>query len=201
MSERARADRVPDVSVRHAPEGRLHQRVQSLLWRRPRSRSCPSTTHAIGQDGSLGAVAQVAELTALWRRNGWPDGCATPPGASSHRVGVRRSSPSSRRRPSGRRSRPRRARFAPRLLPRQPAPSRRGRRLGAHRESHDLRNLPFHGYERNKAWLLAARHGPAHPSAPGHIRRQRTLKIEQTRALGGGSRRARERLGVDPTPT
>jgi predicted DNA-binding transcriptional regulator AlpA len=31
-------------------------------------------TQAIEQDGSLDPVAQVAELTGLWRRPGWPDG-------------------------------------------------------------------------------------------------------------------------------
>lgn len=30
--------------------------------------------HAVEQDGSIDPIAQVAELTGLWRRTGWPDG-------------------------------------------------------------------------------------------------------------------------------
>jgi hypothetical protein len=33
-----------------------------------------SWVNAVEQDGSIDPVAQVAELTGLWRRTGWPDG-------------------------------------------------------------------------------------------------------------------------------
>jgi hypothetical protein len=58
-------------------------------------------THAVEQNGRLDPVAQVAELTGLWRRAGWPTACASSPAASSPAGGTRRSSPSSRRPPAG----------------------------------------------------------------------------------------------------
>jgi hypothetical protein len=94
-----------------------------------------------------------------------------------------------------------------------------------------IRNLPFHGYERNKAWLLAANIAAdltAYPQLLGlepddglataeteslratllHIParltshvRNRVLKIEQTRPWALTIIEARERLGAIPAPT
>jgi hypothetical protein len=58
-------------------------------------------THAIEQDGTIDPLAQVAELTGLRRRNGRPDGLRYTARRASYRAGMRRSSPSSRRRPAG----------------------------------------------------------------------------------------------------
>jgi hypothetical protein len=123
-------------------------------------------TAAIEQDGSLDPVAQVAELTGLWRRAGWPDGL---------RYIARRVKPTRR--------------HAKKLTDFEKATGWRyqlvvtnirdlGRSVpGSHHvffldtlhrqhavvedrvrteKATGLRNLPFHGYERNKAWLLAA---------------------------------------------
>ena len=59
------------------------------------------TIIAIEQDGSLDQAAQVAKLTGLWRRNGWPGGLRYIARGSNPPAGTRRISPTSRRRPAG----------------------------------------------------------------------------------------------------
>ena len=123
-------------------------------------------THAIEQDGSVDPVAQVAELTGLWRRAGWPEGL---------RYIARRVKPTRR--------------HAKKLTDFEKATGWRyqlivtnihdlGRGVpGSHHvyfldtlhrqhavvedrvrteKATGIRNLPCHGYERNTAWLLAA---------------------------------------------
>jgi len=123
-------------------------------------------TSAIEQDGSIDPVAQVAELTGLWRRTGWPEGL---------RYIARRVKPARR--------------HAKKLTEFKKATGWRyqlvvtnikdlGRSVpGSHHvyfldtlhrqhavvedrvrteKATSIRNLPFHGYARNQAWLLAA---------------------------------------------
>ena len=122
-------------------------------------------THAIEQDGTIDPVAQVAELTGLWRRNGWPD---------ELRYIARRVKPSRR--------------HAKKLTEFEKATGWRyqlvvtnirdlGRAVpGSHHvyfldtlhrqhavvedrvrteKTTGIRTLPFHSYERNQAWILA----------------------------------------------
>jgi hypothetical protein len=197
-------------------------------------------THALEQDGSIDPVAQVAELTGLWRRAGWPVGL---------RYIARRVKPSRR--------------HAKKLTDFEKATGWRyqlivtniedlGRSVpGSHhvffldtlhrqhavvedrvRTEKDtgLRNLPFHGYERNKAWLLAANmasdlltylqllglseHRELTAAEPASLRtmilhiparlvthaRQRVLKIEQTWPWAPAVVEAWDRLGAIPAP-
>lgn len=191
-------------------------------------------THAIDP------VAQVAELTGLWRRPGWPDGL---------RFIARRVKPSRR--------------HAKKLTEFEKASGWRyqlivtnirdlGRSVpGSHHvyfldtlhrqhaavedrvrteKATGIRTLPFHAYERNKAWLLAANtaadllaylqllgldeHDELAAAEPETLRaailhiparltshaRKRTLKIEQTWPWAGAVIKAWERLGAIPAP-
>jgi hypothetical protein len=197
-------------------------------------------THAIEQDGSLDPVAQVAELTGLWRRNGWPEHL---------RFIARRVKPSRR--------------HAKKLTEFEKATGWRyqlivtnikdlGRGVpGSHHaffldtlhrqhavvedrvrteKATGIRTLPFHGYERNKAWLLAAnlaadllaylqllgldQHRDLAAAEPETLRatilhiparlvthaRKRILRIEQTWPWAGAVVQAWERLGAIPAP-
>ena len=197
-------------------------------------------THAIEQDGSIDPVAQVAELTGLWRRTGWPEGL---------RLIARRVKPSRR--------------HAKKLTEFEKASGWRyqltvtnirdlGRGVpGSHHvyfldtlhrqhaavedrvrteKATGIRTLPFHGYERNKAWLLAANmaadllaylqllgldeHDELAAAEPETLRatilhiparltshaRKRILKIEQTWPWAIAVVEAWERLGAIPAP-
>ena len=196
--------------------------------------------HAVEQDGSLDPVAQVAELTGLWRRAGWPEGL---------RYIARRVKPTRR--------------HAKKLTEFEKATGWRyqltvtnikdlGRGVpGSHHvyfldtlhrqhavvedrvrteKATGIRNLPFHGYERNQAWLLAANlacdllaylqllglQGEAELSVaePETLRtmilhiparlvthaRRRTLKIEQSWPWAKAVVETWERLGAIPAP-
>jgi hypothetical protein len=135
---------------------------EAAIAQLPEHAWCP----AIEQDGSLDPHAQVAELTGLWRRTGWPQGL---------RFLVRRVKPSRR--------------HTKNLTAFEKATGWRyqltvtnienlGRAVpGSHHvffldtlhrqhavvedrirqeKATGIRNLPFHGFERNSAWLLAA---------------------------------------------
>lgn len=197
-------------------------------------------THAIEQDGSIDPVAQVAELTGLWRRTGWPQGL---------RYIARRVKPSRR--------------HAKKLTEFEKATGWRyqlivtnikdlGRGVpGSHHvhfldtlhrqhavvedrvrteKATGIRTLPFHGYERNKAWLLAANlacdllaylqllgletESELAAAEPETLRatilhiparltshaRKRILKIEQSWPWAGAAVAAWERLGAIPAP-
>lgn len=197
-------------------------------------------THAIEQDGSIDPLAQVAELTGLWRRTGWPQGL---------RYIARRVKPSRR--------------HAKKLTEFEKATGWRyqlivtniedlGRSVpGSHHvhfldtlhrqhavvedrvrteKATGIRTLPFHGYERNKAWLLAANlacdllaylqllglepESELAAAEPETLRatilhiparltshaRKRILKIEQSWPWAGAAVEAWERLGVIPAP-
>lgn len=197
-------------------------------------------THALEQDGSIDPVAQVAELTGLWRRTGWPDGL---------RFIARRVKPTRR--------------HAKKLTEFEKASGWRyqlivtnigdlGRDVpGSHHvyfldtlhrqhavvedrvrteKATGIRTLPFHGYERNQAWLLAANiaadllaylqllglGGEAELSAaePETLRatilhiparlvthaRRRIVKLEQTWPWSHAVAQAWERLGAIPAP-
>jgi hypothetical protein len=121
---------------------------------------------AIEQDGSIDPNAQVAELTGLWHRTGWPDGL---------RYLVRRVKPSRRHlknltafeKETGWRYQltvtnindlghgvpgSHHVYFLDTLHRQHAVVEDRVRT----EKATGTRNLPFHGYERNKAWLLAA---------------------------------------------
>jgi hypothetical protein len=197
-------------------------------------------THAVEQDGSLDPVAQVAELTGLWRRAGWPDGL---------RFIARRVKPARR--------------HAKKLTEFEKATGWRyqlivtnikdlGRGVpGSHHaffldtlhrqhavvedrvrteKATGIRNLPFHGYERNQAWLLAANlasdliaylqllglegQDELSVAEPETLRamilhiparlvthaRRRILKIERTWPWAHAVVEAWQRLGVIPAP-
>ena len=197
-------------------------------------------TQAIEQDGSLDPVAQVAELTGLWRRPGWPDGL---------RFIARRVKPSRR--------------HAKKLTDFEKATGWRyqltvtnikdlGRPVpGSHHvyfldtlhrqhavvedrvrteKATGIRTLPFHGYARNQAWLLAANlacdllaylqllglqdEAELAVAEPETLRamilhiparlathaRTRTLKIEQTWPWAQAVVEAWHRLGAIPAP-
>jgi Transposase DDE domain group 1 len=126
----------------------------------------PAWTQAVEQDGTIDPVAQVAELTGLWRRAGWPEGL---------RYIARQVKPSRR--------------HAKKLTEFEKASGWRyqlvvtnikdlGRTVpGSHHvyfldtlhrqhavvedrvrteKATGIRDLPFHGYEHNQAWILAA---------------------------------------------
>lgn len=195
---------------------------------------------ALEQDGSIDPVAQVAELTGLWRRAGWPDGL---------RYIARRVKPT-------RRHAKKLTDFEKRTGWRYQLVVTNIRDLGRsvpgshhvyfldtlHRQhavvedrvrtekATGIRNLPFHGYERNQAWLLAANIAAdltAHLQLLGlegesalsvaepeslramilHIparlvthARKRILKIERTWPWATAVVAAWERLGVIPAP-
>ena len=197
-------------------------------------------TQAVEQDGTIDPVAQVAELTGLWRRNGWPDGL---------RYIARRVKPSRR--------------HAKKLTEFEKATGWRyqlvvtnindlGRTVpGSHHvyfldtlhrqhavvedrvrteKATGIRTLPFHGYERNQAWILAANiasdllaylqllgldeHRELASAEPESLRamvlhiparlaahaRRRILKIEQTWPWTTAVVEAWERLGDIPAP-
>ena len=197
-------------------------------------------TPAIEQDGSIDPVAQVAELTGLWRRAGWPQGV---------RYIARRVKPTRR--------------HAKKLTDYEKATGWRyqlvvtnisdlGRSVpGSHHvffldtlhrqhavvedrvrteKATGLRNLPFHGYDRNAAWLLAAniatdlirylqlrgldKHSELSSAEPESLRmtilhiparlvthaRRRILKIEQTWPWAHAVVEAWQRLGAIPAP-
>ena len=197
-------------------------------------------THAIEQDGMIDPVAQVAELTGLWRRAGWPD---------ELRYIARRVKPSRR--------------HAKKLTEFEKATGWRyqlivtnirdlGRAVpGSHHvyfldtlhrqhaavedrvrteKATGIRTLPFHGYERNQAWILAANvaadllaylqligldeHRGLAAAEPETLRatilhiparlashaRRRILKIEQTWPWATAVVAAWERLGAIPAP-
>lgn len=197
-------------------------------------------THAIEQDGSLDPHAQVAELTGLWRRTGWPD---------ELRYIARRVKPSRR--------------HAKKLTEFEKATGWRyqlvvtnikdlGRTVpGSHHvyfldtlhrqhavvedrvrteKATGIRTLPFRGYERNQAWILAANiaadllaylqllgldeHRELAAAEPEALRatilhiparlvahaRSRVLKIEQTWPWAKAVIEAWERLGTIPAP-
>ena len=123
-------------------------------------------SQAVEQDGNLDTVAQVAELTGLWRRNGWTDNL---------RYIARRVKPT-------RRHAKKLTEFEKRTGWRYQLVVTNIKDLGRgvpglhhvhfldtlHRQhavvedrvrtekATGIRNLPFHGYQRNQAWLLAA---------------------------------------------
>lgn len=195
---------------------------------------------AIEQDGSIDPVAQVAELTGVWRRSGWP---------KDLRYIARRVKPSRR--------------HAKKLTEFEKATGWRyqlvvtnihdlGRTVpGSHHvyfldtlhrqhavvedrvrteKATGIRALPFHGYERNQAWLLAANIASdliaylqllgldeqrdlaaAEPESlrvmvlhiPARLAthaRQRILKIEQTWPWATAVVEAWQRLGAIPAP-
>lgn len=197
-------------------------------------------TQAVEQDGRLDQVAQVAELTGLWRRTGWPQGL---------RYIARRVKPSRR--------------HAKKLTDFEKATGWRyqlivtniedlGRSVpGSHHvhfldtlhrqhavvedrvrteKATGIRNLPFHGYERNSAWLLAANiasdllaylqllglqdEAELATAEPESLRamllhiparltshaRSRVLKIEQSWPWAKAAVEAWERLGAIPAP-
>jgi hypothetical protein len=166
-------------------------------------------TAAVEQDGSLDPVAQVAELTGLWRRTGWPDGL---------RYIARRVKPTRRHAKTG-------------LLPRPPAPpARPGRRPGTHREG-DRDQEPAQPRLRAEQGLAAGREHRLRPARlpptprlderddlaaaePETLRatilhiparltshaRQRILKIEQTWPWARAVAEAWDRLGAIPAP-
>lgn len=122
--------------------------------------------HALEQDGSIDPVAQVAELTGLWRRPGWPDGL---------RYIARRVKPT-RRHAKKLTEFEKRTGWRYQLIVTNIKDLGRGA-PGSHHvyfldalhrqhavvedrvrteKATGIRNLPFHGYERNHAWLLAA---------------------------------------------
>jgi Transposase DDE domain group 1 len=197
-------------------------------------------THAIEQDGSIDPVAQVAELTGLWRRTGWPHGL---------RFIARRVKPSRRHakkltefeKTTGWRYQlivtnikdlgrgvpgSHHAYFLDTLHRQHAAVEDRVRT----EKATGIRNLPFHGYERNKAWLLAAniaadllsylqllgldQHDELAAAEPETLRatilhipgrltshaRRRILKIEQTWPWATAVVEAWERLGAIPAP-
>ena len=197
-------------------------------------------THAVEQDGSIDPIAQVAELTGLWRRSGWP---------KDLRYIARRVKPT-------RRHAKKLTEFEKQTGWRYQLVVTNIRDLGRsvpgshhvyfldtlhrrHTVVEDrvrtekvtgLRHLPFHGYERNKAWLLAANiasdliaylqllgldeHRELAAAEPGSLRvmvlhiparlvthaRQRTLKIEQTWPWATTVVEAWQRLGAIPAP-
>jgi hypothetical protein len=197
-------------------------------------------TQAIEQDGSLDPVAQVAELTGLWRRPGWPDGL---------RFIARRVKPS-------RRHAKKLTDFEKRTGWRYQLTVTNIKDLGRsvpgshhvyfldtlHRQhavvedrvrtekATGIRHLPFHGYARNQAWLLAANlandllaylqllglHDEAELAVaePETLRamilhiparltshaRTRVLKIEQTWPWAKAIVEAWHRLGTIPAP-
>ena len=197
-------------------------------------------TAAIEQDGSIDPVAQVAELTGLWRRTGWPEGL---------RYIARRVKPTRK--------------HAKKLTEFEKATGWRyqlvvtnindlGRGVpGSHHvhfldtlhrqhavvedrvrteKATGLRTLPFHGYQRNQAWLLAANlasdlltylqllglqdEAELSVAEPETLRtmilhiparltshaRRRILKIEQTWPWAKAAVKAWERLGAIPAP-
>lgn len=197
-------------------------------------------TAAIEQDGTIDPVAQVAELTGLWRRAGWPEGL---------RYIARRVKPTRR--------------HAKKLTEFEKATGWRyqlvvtnirdlGRSVpGSHHvyfldtlhrqhavvedrvrteKATGIRTLPFHGYERNQAWLLAANlaydltaylqllgldpDDELAAAEPDSLRamllhiparlvshaRTRVLKIEQTWPWATSVVKAWERLGAIPAP-
>jgi len=197
-------------------------------------------TAAIEQDGQVDPVAQVAELTGLWRRAGWPD---------ELRYIARRVKPSRR--------------HAKKLTQFEKATGWRyqlvvtnirdlGRGVpGSHHvyfldtlhrqhavvedrvrteKATGIRSLPFHGYARNQAWLLAAniasdlitylqllglqQEAELSVAEPESLRamllhiparltnhaRTRVLKIEQSWPWAKAVVEAWERLGAIPAP-
>jgi Transposase DDE domain group 1 len=123
-------------------------------------------THAIEQDGSIDPVAQVAELTGLWRRAGWPEGL---------RYIARRVKPS-RRHAKKLTDFEKRTGWRYQLIVTNIDNLGRGV-PGSHHvffldtlhrqhavvedrvrteKATGLRHLPFHDFARNTAWLLAA---------------------------------------------
>jgi hypothetical protein len=196
--------------------------------------------HAIEQDGSIDPVAQVAELTGLWRRAGWPDGL---------RFIAWRVKPS-------RRHAKKLTEFEKNTgwryqlivtnikdLGRGVPGSHHVHFLDTLRRQHavvedrvrtekatGIRTLPFHGYERNKAWLLAAnlacdllaylqllgldQHHDLAAAEPETLRatilhiparlvthaRKRILRIEQSWPWAGTVVETWERLGAIPAP-
>lgn len=197
--------------------------------------------HALEQDGSIDPVAQVAELTGLWRRTGWPDGL---------RYIARRVKPT-RRHAKKLTEFERRTGWRYQLVVTNIKDLGRGV-PGSHHvyfldtlhrqhavvedrvrteKATGIRHLPFHGYERNQAWLLAANiasdliaylqllglQGEAELSVaePESLRamilhiparlvthaRTRILKIEQTWPWASALVEAWERLAAIPAPT
>ncbi|HET9720714.1 MAG TPA: IS1380 family transposase [Solirubrobacteraceae bacterium] len=197
-------------------------------------------TQAVEQDGSLDPVAQVAELTGLWRRPGWPDGL---------RFIARRVKPS-------RRHAKKLTEFEKKTGWRYQLTVTNIKDLGRgvpgshhvyfldtlHRQhavvedrvrtekDTGIRHLPFHGYERNQAWLLAANlaadllaylqllglqdEAELAAAEPASLRamilhiparltnhaRARVLKIEQTWPWATAIVEAWHRLGAIPAP-
>ena len=196
--------------------------------------------HALEQDGQIDPVAQVAELTGLWRRPGWPNGL---------RFIARRVKPS-RRHAKKLTEFEKRTGWRYQLVVTNIKDLGRGA-PGSHHvyfldtphrqhavvedrvrteKATGIRNLPFHGYARNQAWLLAANiasdltaylqllglHDDPELSAaePETLRamilhiparlanhaRTRTLKIEQTWPWARAVVEAWKRLGAIPAP-
>jgi hypothetical protein len=197
--------------------------------------------HAVEQDGSIDPVAQVAELTGLWRRTGWPDGL---------RYIARRVKPT-------RRHAKKLTEFEKQTGWRYQLVVTNIKDLGPgvpgshhvyfldtlHRQhavvedrvrtekATGIRHLPFHGFTRNQAWLLAANiasdltaylqllglagHDELSVAEPESLRamilhiparlvthaRTRILKIEQTWPWAPAVVEAWERLGLIPAPT
>lgn len=123
-------------------------------------------TQAIEQDGSLDPIAQVTELTGLWRRAGWPDGLrfiARPVKPSRRhakkltelekRTGWRYQLTVTNIRDHGRGMPGSHHVYFLDVLHRQHAVVEDRVRT---EKATGIRTLPLHGYERNKAWLLAA---------------------------------------------
>ena len=196
---------------------------------------------AIEQDGSIDPDAQVAELTGLWRRTGWPGGL---------RYLVRRVKPSRRHlknltafekdtgwryqltvtniKDLGRSVPGSHHAYFLDTLHRQHAVVEDRVRT---EKATGIRNLPFHGFERNTAWLLAANlacdllvylqllgfepaseHAVAEPETlratilhiPARLTshaRRRTLKIERTWPWAKALIEAWERLEAIPVPS
>jgi len=197
-------------------------------------------TAAIEQDGTLDPVAQVAELTGLWRRTGWP---------KELRYIARRVKPT-RRHAKNLTEFEKQTGWRYQLvvtnikdLGRSVPGSHHVYFLDTLHRQHavvedrvrtekatGIRNLPFHGYERNNAWLLAANiasdliaclqllgldeHRELALAEPQSLRamvlhiparlvthaRQRILKIEQTWPWATAVVEAWERLGAIPAP-